>query len=345
MRFDVQPDVVVIVADGYGSKSVLDEFYSYDNDDFTDYLQSLGFQVGHGMTSNYGRTALSIPSFFQLGYVLEDSVVDRSARRAMLDVLSGENNLFDVMRENGYQTVYVESGWLGTRCAASTDVCIRSPWPDETLYDIVHRSAFRGLPGFEAGMSFARGSVHSLKWLDDEIGGYLGNEQPELIYVHVLAPHPPMFLDSACLLEANEKVAGFAVGMPRLSESSLEIRRNAYVEQVKCVNEHLRRAARMIAGAGAIGLIFGDHGPDQGGQMYADGNEWNAPQRKERFGILLAVLHEGCDYGDVVSLVNVSRRMIACLSDTDIPSLPNRYFDLSRSAGDSVVIELSDAGS
>jgi hypothetical protein len=297
------------------------------------------------MTSNYARTALSLPSFFQLGYVLENSVVGRSARRTMLDVLSGANNLVDVMRGNGYRTVYVESGWLGSRCAVSTDVCIRSPWPDETLYDIVHRSAFRGLSGFEAGMPFARGSVHALNWLDDDLGRYLGNQHPEFIYVHLLVPHPPMFLDSFCNLEANERVAGFAVGTPGLSESELRSRRNAYIEQVNCVNRHLRRAAQTTAGAGAIGLILGDHGPDQGGQMYSDGDEWNALQRRERFGILLAVLHEGCDYGDLVSLVNVSRRMIACLSDTGIPSLPDRYFDLSRSAGESVVIELPDAGS
>jgi hypothetical protein len=37
--------------------------------------------------------------------------------------------------------------------------------------------------------------------------------------------------------------------------------------------------------------------------------------------------------------------MIACLSDIQIPGLTDRYFDLSRSEGESVVIELADAGS
>jgi len=345
VQFDAQPDVVVIVADGYASPSVLDEFYSYDNHDFIEHLHSLGFQVVQAMTSNYGRTALSIPSFLQLDYVLEDSVVGPSARRRMLAVLSGENNLVDIMRSNGYHTVYVESGWLGTKCAASNDVCVHGPWPDEAVYDIVHRSAFRGLPGFEAGMSFARGSIHSMTWLDDELDSYLGNEQPDFIYVHVLAPHPPMFLDSACRLEADEGVAGFAVGMPGLSESELGIRRDAYVEQVICVNEHLGRAAREAAASGAIALILADHGPDLGRQMYSDGDAWNAAQRRERFGILLAVHHDGCDYGDLVSLVNVSRRMVACLSNAEFPSLPDRFFDLSRSEGESVVVELADAGS
>lgn len=345
VQFDAQPDVVVIVADGYASTSVLDEFYSYDNRVFTEYLHSLGFQVVQAMTSNYGRTALSIPSFLQLDYVLEDSVVGPSSRRRMLDVLSGENNFVEVMRSNGYDTVYVESGWLGTTCATSNDVCVHAPWPDEIVYDTVHRSAFRGLPGFEAGMSFARGSIHSMTWLDDELDSYLGNGQPDFIYVHVLAPHPPMFLDSACHLEADEKVAGFAVGMPGLSESEMSTRRDAYVEQVNCVNSHLERAARKASGSGAIALILADHGPDQGRQMYSDGDAWNAAQRRERFGILLAVLHDGCDYGDLVSLVNVSRRMIACLSDSEIPSLTDRYFDLSRSEAYPVVIELADSGS
>jgi hypothetical protein len=338
--FARSPDVVVIVTDGYASNPTLEELYDYDNSAFTKDLASVGFVVNDDMSSNYGRTALSIPSFLQGGYLLEGAVVGRATRRAMHDLLSGDNDLARLMESNGYETVYVESGWLGTRCKSSSDICVRGPWPDESLYDIVHRSALRGTPGFEAGMSFARGSLHAMEWMDGQLAPLLANGRPEYVYVHVLAPHPPLFLDSGCELDASPELAGFAVGTPELSINELANRRAAYVEQVQCVNRHLQRAAASVASAGAVGLFFGDHGPDQGGQMYEDGTEWNADQRRERFGILFAVHHPGCDYSDLRTLVNTSRRLISCLSGADIPVLPDRYFELSRSGIEPRVIEL-----
>jgi len=338
--FETRPDVVVVVADGYGSNRVLEEFYGFDNTSFVDLMSDLGFEVDDDMSSNYGRTALSVPSLMQLTYPLEEGVVGSSTRNSLYGALSGQNVLATMMRDNGYQTVYVESGWLGTRCSSDVNVCVPGPWPDESLQDIAHRSVLRGLPGLEEGRTFARGSLNTMRWLDETLPSYLKNGDPDYIYVHVLSPHPPLFLDASCRLEGRAELSGFAVGVPGMTKAGLEVRKDAYVDQIECVNRHLVEVGEAISRTGAVGLILADHGPDYLSQMSVDADTWSTDQMRERFGVLFAAHHPGCEYGDLRSLVNVGRRMISCLADIDLPTLPDRYFDLSRSSGEPEVVEL-----
>jgi hypothetical protein len=76
----------------------------------------------------------------------------------------------------------------------------------------------------------------------------------------------------------------------------------------------------------AIVVMFGDHGSDIGGQLQLDGSEWTDAQIRERFGPFFAGYGPGCDFQDLESLVNVSRRVVACLSSDEVADLPLRAF-------------------
>jgi hypothetical protein len=338
--FTSTPDVVLVVADGYGSNQVLSEFYEYDNGVFAESMANAGSPLSDHMTSNYARTMLSIPSLLQLGYLPLGAATSGDFEAQLLSILGGENRLADTMRANGYRTVYVESGWTGTDCSELNDVCIPAPWPDETAYDIAYRSILRDAPGFETGMSFARGAKHVLGNLSDTLSTYLTDDRPDFIYVHILVPHPPLFLDENCELRANVANSGFAVGATWMSEAQLANNRDAYIDQVKCANKHLLEAAVIIDDVGAVGLFFGDHGPDQGAQLTTHSDTWDAEQKAERYNVLFAAHHEGCEYESVTSLVNVGRRLVACLSGSEVPSLADRYFDLDKHLEPPQVIEL-----
>jgi hypothetical protein len=343
--FMSHPDVVLVVADGYAGNDVLSELFGYDNQPFADSLTATGTDLVDDVHSNYGRTKLSIPSLLEMGYVPTGTPVTNTFEAQLLKVLGGENRIAEAMRENGYRTVYVESGWFGTQCSEAVDVCISTIWPDETLYDVVHRSILRDLAGFETGMSFARGAQHSLRTLRTTLEAHLADGQPDFVYVHLLVPHPPLFLDQECRLRPDSSLSGFAIGQPGLSDASLEARRRAYVEQIECVNEHLVEAAGMIEAAGAVGLFLGDHGSDLGEQLYTHSDQWTGSERAERFGVMFAAHHSGCDYSAVSTLVNVGRQLIGCLTGTEVAMLPDRYFDLDKHGdGTPVVIELDPPG-
>jgi hypothetical protein len=343
--FVAHPDVVLIVADGYASNQVLAEIYGFDNQPFSETLTALGASVNHGMRSNYARTKLSVPSLLQMGYVSGGTPVTSELESDLLSMLGGKNRLAEMMRGNGYRTVYVESGWLGTSCWEGNDICIPNLWPDETFYDIVSRSVLRDLPGLEIGMSFARGARHVLTTLNSTLDAYLDDDRPDFVFIHLLAPHPPLFLDESCRMSPDPALAGFMVAEPGMDDSQLENRRAAYVAQVKCVNNHLVRALEAIVDAGAVALMLSDHGPDHGLQMFEPARDWSEEQTEERFGIMFAAHHPGCDYQSLSTLVNVGRRLVSCLSNTPVPSLPDQYFDLEREHGQSTIAKVQLPGS
>jgi len=326
LSFESRPDVVVIVLDGYASEEVLREFHRFDNAEFNANLEALGFRVGRDVKSNFPLTVLSVANTLNVDYLVEEQQLLRADIEALYEMMGGNNTLARLLVENGYAQTYVESGWLGTRCRSLVDVCVAGPWPDETIYDIALRSLLRGLPGLERGRSFSRGALKNIHWLENDLGQYLTNEVSDYVYVHVLAPHPPSFLTSSCESIPTAEMSGFTTGGPSYSREQIEIRSKGYQEQVICLNQVLTSVATAAVENQGIVVMFGDHGSDIGGQLYLDGSEWTDAQIRERFGVFFAGYGPGCDFEDIGSLVNVSRRIVACLSGDKLADLPLRTF-------------------
>ncbi|MEX2251162.1 MAG: hypothetical protein WD895_03715 [Acidimicrobiia bacterium] len=324
-------DVVVIVLDGYASEEVLREFHHFDNAEFDAELEGLGFGVGHDVNSNFPLTALSVANTLNLAYLVDEQHLSRADIEGLHEMLGGNNTLARILGQNGYLQTYVESGWLGTRCRSLVDVCVAGPWPDETIYDIALRSLLIGLSGLEEGRSFSRGALRNIHWLETDLGQYLSNSVSDYVYVHVLAPHPPFFLSSSCESVPTAEMSGFTAGGPSYSQEQIERRSKGYQGQVICLNQVLRSVARKAVANDAILVMFGDHGSDLGGQLGLEGSEWTDADIRERFGVFFAGYGSGCDFEDIGSLVNVSRRIVSCLSGSEFADLPLRAFLPSKS--------------
>jgi hypothetical protein len=342
VSFQGERDVVVIVLDGYASDEVLREFHGFDNSGFLTDLQRIGFAVGRDINANFPVTTLSVVNTLHLDYVAQEQHLTSSDFEALYEMLGGNNTLARLLRENGYAQTYVESGWLGTRCRSMVDECVAVPWPDETVYDISLRSLLRGAPGFEVGQSFGRGAKHSIEWLETDLDGYLANDTADYVYVHVLAPHAPFFLTSSCEMLATDELSGFTAGAPGLSQDAVEARSAGYKAQIQCLNGVLTSVAESAVDNEAVLVMFGDHGSDVGGQHQTDPSDWTDANVRERFGAFFAGYGHGCDFEDVGSLVNVSRRIVGCVSGSDLPDLPSRAF-LASEDWDLTEIDLTTA--
>ena len=336
-----KPDVVVIVLDAYGGTGVLEKFYDFDNIPFLSELSDLGFDAGEAVSANYARTQLSIPSVLQMDYITGEGAFSEGDVRGLFRVISGENNMVHALKNEGYRHVYVESGWLGTICGPEVDVCVKSRWPDETVYDFAYRTLLRNVPGFEIGRSFTEGALDVMEWIDSELPSYLDDDQPDIIFIHLLIPHPPMFLAADCAADWRGGIPGFAMGRPGMDERSSAVVRAAYIEQVKCVNSVLLRFARNLNPDDVV-LIMGDHGPDSQGQLFLLGTAWSEDQRSERFDVFFAARVPGCDMSSIESLVNAGRRALSCLSQDQFADLPTQRFDMETSPWGSRVFKLEE---
>ena len=333
-------DVVMVVADAYTNAVVLEEFYGYDNSGFVTDLEEIGFVVPPTALANYSHTTFSIPSMLQMEYVVGEASLTGADLAALYEIMGGDSSLASILQAAGYEIVYVESGWLGTQCADTVDLCVLRPWPDEALYDIAYRSLLRDLPGFETGRSFMRGAQQALQWLESDLPDLLSNSTSEFIYVHVLAPHPPLFLDETCEGHPSAEFGGFAVGRPGLTADELEARKSAYLSEIECVNGVLADTARLIAQNDAIGLFLGDHGPDSNGQLYYRGDLWSDAMIRERFGAFVAAYGTGCPFEAVGSLIDLTSTLVGCMGADDTPEHELRTYVYSPGAGGSTVVEV-----
>jgi len=333
-----KPDVLMVVFDAYGSVEVLEEFYGFDNDGILAELEQEGFVAPGTLSANYARTLLSIPSILQLDYVTTVPTLSKADIDALGRVITGDSRLVEALKQQDYRYVHVESGWLGSRCASENiDICVHAPWPDETFFDLSYRTIVRGLGGFEVGRSHTEGTLNSAKWLLSDLAPYLIDETPDFIFAHILLPHPPLFLDSSCVPDWRGGQPGFALGPA--GQGVGERARAGYLAQVQCANTIISGITQMLPSSTAA-VFVGDHGPDGQGQLFIPGTEWDEALKRERFGAFYAARVPNCDMEHVESLVNVGRRALSCLTQTDLPDLPLKTYDMERGPDGNIVSEL-----
>lgn len=320
-------DVVIVFLDGYANGEVLAEVYDYDIEPFSNQLIQLGFDVSSMVATNFGRTRFSVSSVVQLDYPVREGPLSGADLDHLLEIIGGDSIVADWLTRSGFRHTYVESGWFGTKCRSTVDECIVGPWPNESLYDFTNRTLLKDLPGLETGRSFSNGAQHAMHWLNGDLPELIRNGQHDLIYVHVLAPHPPLFLDSQCAMHAQEGFKGFTIAQPGMTESDLDAAREWYGKQVDCVNRVLKSIAEVIAGTDSVVLMLGDHGPDSLGQLFSPGAEWSEQQRFERMGAFVAAYVPGCDMSGIESLVNVGRRLVSCISDIELVDLESKAYE------------------
>ena len=328
-----RPDIVLIVLDGYTSLPVLRDFFGYEDADLVGDLGRHGLQVSEPVITPYSMTHLAIPSLLDLDYVTDSATADG---RSMAQILGGDNRLVRLLSENEYKITMVEPGWHMSVCGELVDVCVADPFVDEAVDAVLSQSLFWSLLEPTVGSAFTNGARYAMASTLENIDTIVSNGTPDFLFVHVLAPHPPLFLDPECeIVEEGRRLSGRYAEVIGLAPEAAEVRLQGYADQVRCVNGFIRQFAQSVAGSDTVVFISGDHGSDAMAQLATVPDQWSEGQMLDRMSTFLAVKAPAeCNTRSALVTVAILRSLVSCVGGLDLDPIEAKAFVVSRAEVD-----------
>ena len=268
------PDIYYIILDGYMREDALQEVYGYDNQAFTQALETRDFYIAEESRSNYLWTMLSLSSSLNMSYldIMAEELGNDSIYLLPLHELVEHNTVRSSLEKAGYQTVAVSTEFPYT------------DWQDADNYLYPYKFNLNELERFYLSMT-ALGAfydaelpiVNTLRsWLPIPSYGtrrdrlFYALEQlpklsqldgPKFVFVHIIAPHPPFVVDkNGTFLEAEDPyfpVDGYG------SAGTVDAYQAAYIEQMQYLNKEILSALDLILAdhtSPKIIILQGDHG-------------------------------------------------------------------------------------
>ena len=327
---EVKPDIYFLLLDGYGNSDVLANIYGFDNKAFLTDLEQRGFDVALSATADYSFTHLSVPSMLNMEHLPEHLASvgfrgDPQGFRHLTEAIAGDNRLVSWLKDLGYTYIHGETYDATNDCGPNVDVCLPSPFWDYTTEYLLDRTPVGPLLFPVHGSPATSFNVMRIeqmsRWMRDWGAATVG---PEFVFIHLLLPHPPYFLDGNCEIRLSSDLGGTRSDRG-LSTEVVSARRAGYVEQLECSNKVVTQFIDQIDPDSMV-ILAGDHGPESFGQLVADVPRWSDIEIYERSGVLTAIrAPAGCQLSlpDDHHLVNTFRIALSCLTSSPMPLLPH----------------------
>ncbi|HMK08952.1 MAG TPA: hypothetical protein VK449_07985 [Anaerolineales bacterium] len=273
-----RPDIYLIIMDAYERDDVLKRLHGYDNSPFLDGLRSMGFYVAPGSLSNYRHTELSLSSLLNMEYIQSypDVLVDGKYNQWAIIQMINDNRVRRDLECIGYRTVAVETGAFWTEWTDADFFLRRRGGPlgavgllggttrfeAQFLETTMARAVLDGLKSSSGSQAQALSPAAEARDLIlfqfDELDRIASLPSPKLVFIHVLAPHPPfLFGPGGEPVDIGAFDTGRSAGMSEGEELT------AYANQVTYLNGRLLEAMHDVLRASPVDpiiIIQGDHG-------------------------------------------------------------------------------------
>jgi hypothetical protein len=258
---DQLPDVYYIILDGYPRQDMLLQYHHFDNSEFIEQLEGMGFYVPSCSQSNYALTNLSLTSSLNMNY-LEGLNQNISAINLMDSIKQSKTRQF--LKGLGYDIVSFDSGIVFTEFW-DADYYINENQPVvSSFFDFTRFSEFEVL--FTRTTVLLLAEESKAAWLDtffqnprrdtyerilfefDQLENTPSLPGPKFVFIHILAPHSPPYTINA----------DGAFVVPAFDDSALG-------NELQFVNKRTLEAVRAIIARSKnppIIIIQGDHGLD-----------------------------------------------------------------------------------
>jgi hypothetical protein len=324
------PDIYFLVFDRYGSEESIEILTGVQND-LPAFLESRGFTVAHDARANYGRTAMSLASTFDMAYLDELVAAEGpgSTDFTALNEMLQDHEVGRTLRERGYRIHQLGSWFTPTATSRIADVII-APGA-ETDFEVLLRQTTM-LPLLDEYVTKPE-IVHSDAqhrdfglFAFDQLAKVRAEPGPKFVFAHILLPHPPyvFWSDGSYPTEAQRK-------LPEPER---------YAAQLEYTNTRIREVVDELLDTPGdrqpVIVIAADEGPYPKGYGGDQGTySWEtAPDDALliKYGILDAfhfpdaVAGNGPEIPASISPVNTFRLVFDKVFGMDLPLLPDRQY-------------------
>ena len=329
LKLVAKPNIYWIILDSYPGKSVLQDFFTYNNDEFYQLLEDKGFNVAYDTLATHPSSIYSVATTLSMSHILDETTSLEKGRDlgSLRTIIKGKNPLVKSLKAQGYTYVHFANGYdFMTLCGPDMDRCVEgNKGFDEVSLALLQRTPVidyllldTSVTEVPEGDAFDWGGVNELNLMLDDI---MDTPSPHFAYAHIISPHPPMRFDANC-----DRRAFF----PDLKTWNFEMK-DDFIEQLKCVNTRIEETMERIIDRdeNAVIIIQSDHGAAFQKQFVTAPEDWTESQFFERFSVLDAIrMPQGCDehLDGRLNLINTFPRVLNCLSKQKIQLLEDQNF-------------------
>jgi hypothetical protein len=339
------PHVFVLVLDEYARGDILLDRFGFDNTPFLDALRERGFTVAERSRSNYTQTLLSMTALFSM-QLLEGSPPPLDSAGAAQDtrgaakeepwnIFNGMRNreaftraaVWDIFSRMGYRSVVTDS--YPFMIKQDADVVLSGTMSDRLFVDLFLRSTSWLLAGKLLQLiGFRSEAVTREDWIAqiqqnlDYTVQFAAQQQPVLMFTHVICPHIPFVLGIPDSLDADDIYR-------RSDGDQLPISgyRAHYPRQVDALNTRVLRTVDGILAGGrpVIILLMSDHGS----RLHYGPHDIAGTDLDERSANLFAIYSTSgatATFPPDITLVNVFPRILNTCFGGRYPLAEDRIF-------------------
>jgi hypothetical protein len=332
-----QPDIYLIVLDKYSSSESLSSNFGFDNSRFEAALRQRGFVVPARAHANYAHTFLALAAMLNLRYL--DDLAAKFGSRGEWELaypLVENNRLVSFLRARGYQIISFPSSFAATRQNRYADLQIPNPrdvrpevyavWVHYTAGPLLRQLFCKALGCEGDPPPYVPSTPNVIDWQFDALASLpSAGSQPRFIFAHLLVPHEPYMYSRDC------KHRPPYWPQHDLGERAGSVRQ-AYVDQVQCVNRKLLQAIDSIQARSRIRpviLVQSDHGHGRLGRDLPGVDIATPEAIAERASLFAAYALPGVSRDsvpDAISPVNAARLLLRAYFGAELPALPEHMF-------------------
>lgn len=96
------PNIYHLVFDEYSSNDFMKKYYDYDNSEFTDYLEELGFNVSYSSYNEAFATQICMTNTLNMDFLFDMEMNSDAEKAAEMKEKRIHNRVFEILKENGY---------------------------------------------------------------------------------------------------------------------------------------------------------------------------------------------------------------------------------------------------
>ncbi len=269
------PDIYYILLDGYTRADVLSAKFGFDNSEFLESLEELGFTIADCSRSNYRHTHLSLPSLMNMAYI--DTLVGEIPDGATIDSLRFDeftinNRVMQSLGDIGYETVAFETSYYWAQFSEADTYFepvqenfftpslseFEEIYLDTTMisalidWDVIKTSQFFQTPVMP-------NETHALRiqFTLDKLKELPEMEGSQFVLAHLVVPHPPYIFNADGVI-------------PNLREYDESWERGdlgqaGYINNIRYINQEILQVVQQIIEESAtppIIILQADHGSD-----------------------------------------------------------------------------------